>query len=390
LPTPLSPAEPVAPVTPEDTGARRPLIDLFPPAPAAAAGPSRARGTAPARSFHARARLAQWPRRHRAPRSHTNPSTASTKSRSVRRRYPTFLYHSTSYDRVIQELSDAIGRGDRVMTLTGEIGVGKTTLCRSLTGQLDRRTLTSLVADPMASVDDLLKTVLVDFGVLSRDDLARNASATSRELHAALAEFLASLASLQASAVVIVDEAQTISSGVLEQLRAWTDGESGQKRLQVLLVGQTPLTALLRRHEHRSLNRRIKVRCELAPLLQDEVAGYVMHRLSVAGSSVRVEFDDGAVARINAISRGVPRLVNLLCDRALTLGHQASASVIDAALIEEAAGALDLAAPLSGASRVVRTAVAILVLAALMLAGAGGAAWVFRDRLQQVIASWPR
>src|ERR1019366_6512432 len=115
----------------------------------------------------------------------------------------------------------------RVMTLTGEIGIRKTTLCRSLVGQLDRRTLASLVVDPPASVDDLLRTVLMDFGVLSRDDAARVASATSQGLRAALVEFLASLASLQASAVVLIDEAQSISADVLEQLQAWTDGESG-------------------------------------------------------------------------------------------------------------------------------------------------------------------
>jgi general secretion pathway protein A len=155
-----------------------------------------------------------------------------------------------------------------------------------------------------------------------------------------------------------------------------------------VLSGQPSLTSLLRRRELRSLDRRIKTRCVLTPLLADEAAGYVMHRLSVAGSSVRVEFDDSAIARIHAISRGVPRLVNLLCDHALTRGRQASASVIDADLIEDAAGDLDLAAPRSVAAQLARTAAVITVLFALMLVGAGGAAWVFRDRVQQAIAVW--
>ena len=393
LPPPLAPAAPIAagaPGAPEGASRRRPLIDLFPPSATIPDPFERVRGpeagNAPGPSLRPRPAPVFAP----DPALTYEPFYGLVEKPFGLSTDLKFLYHSASYDRVIQELSDAIVRGDRVMMLTGEIGAGKTTLCRALSGRLDRRTLTSVVVEPLASVDDLLKTVLVDFGVMSREDLSRGAlaRATLQDLRAALAEFLASLASLQASAVVIIDEAQNMSADIFEQVRAWSDGESGQKRLQVVLAGQPALTSLLRRREHGALDRRIALRSVLGPLAQDEVVGYVMHRLSVAGASVRVEFNDAAIARIHDTSRGVPGIVNLLCDRALTRGFQASASVIDAALIDDAAGDLDLAAPRSSAAKLARAAVTVAVLTALMLVGAGGAALLFRDRVQQVLTTW--
>lgn len=299
-----------------------------------------------------------------------------------------FIYHSTSHDRALQELIDALGRGDAIMLLTGELGVGKTTLCRSLVEQLGRRTVTSLIADPAAPFENLLRTVLVDFGVVAREDAARGqmAAATRQELIAAVGDFAASLAPLQASAVIIVDDAHEVRPELLELFSALSEGAAADRRVQIILVGQPTLPALLHRKELRPIERQIAVRCRLDPLTAEEVSGYVVHRLGVAGANARVEFDEGAFAELHAATRGVPRLVNLVCDRALTRGQQVSASVIDDELVAAAAADLELVPLRSDARWIARMAVRAIVLLALMLAGAAAAAWVFRAQVSQFLS----
>ena len=301
---------------------------------------------------------------------------------------PKFLYHSASHDRATQRMLGAIRRREAMVVLTGEIGVGKTTLCRGVIEQLDRRTLTSFVVDPFESAEDLLKTVLIDFGVISRDDLARGrlTNASRADLAAVLRDFLFSLAPLQAFAVVFIDEAQNLPVDLLAQMRVLADTEGDARLLQVVLIGQPNLLTTLARPELRQFAQRISVRCTLEPLAGDEIAGYVMNRLAVAGGSLRVEFDDGSLERVYELSAGVPRLVNLLCDRALSVGYGLSASVIDVRVVESAAEDLDLDPP-SGISAARLTA-AIVALMLLVLLGAGGAAFVFRARLSAVVTEW--
>ena len=273
------------------------------------------------------------------------------------------------------------------MLLTGEPGVGKTTLCRSLVEQLGRHTVTSLLAAPAASLEDLLRTVLVDFGMVSREDAARGqmAAATRRELITAVGDFAASLVPLRASAVIIVDDAHEARPELLGSLSAVSDVAAG-RRVQVILVGQPTLPALLHGRQFRQLERQVALRCRLDSLTAEEVIGYVVHRLSVVGASARVEFDEGAFAELHAATRGVPRLVNLVCDRALTRGQQMSASVIGDELVAAAADDLELVPLRSGARRVARTAVKTIVLLGLTLAGAAAAAWLFRAEISQLLS----
>jgi type II secretory pathway predicted ATPase ExeA len=297
-----------------------------------------------------------------------------------------FLYHSASHDRVVQELVDALERGDAIMLLTGEPGVGKTTLCRSLVEQLGRRTVSSLIADPVASVGDLLRTVLVDFGVVSHEDAIGGpmAAATSQELIAAVGDFAAALARLQASAVIIVDDAQDVRSELLELLSALSNAAGADRRVHVILVGQPALLAHLHRKELRPLERQVGVRCRLDPLTAEELRGYVVHRVAVAGANARVEFDEDAFAELYVATRGVPRLVNLVCDRALTHGHQKWAGIIDDQLVAEAVADLDLVPLRSNARWIAHMAARAVVLLALMLTGAA-AAWVFRAQVAQFL-----
>jgi len=301
---------------------------------------------------------------------------------------PRFFYHGASHDHVIHEMLDAIQRHEGVIVLTGGAGLGKTTLCRAAVRELDRRTMTSIVFDPFLAADDVLKSVLVDFGVISRDDLARAPDVARGVLTAALGSFIDSLASLKATAVVVIDEVQNVAPAVLAEVAALFPAVQGSHLVQLVFVGQPELASLLKRPELAALAARVRLRLELLPLAKEEIAGYVTHRLSVAGSSGRVEFSEGSFARIYALTRGVPRLVNGLCDRALSRGARASASLIDTPLIDAAAGDLDLVSPLAGRRTTLRSVLTGIVLVALAFAGAAGAAWVFRDDVTRVLHQW--
>jgi general secretion pathway protein A len=295
---------------------------------------------------------------------------------------PKFLYASEEYDRVAQQMLASIGRRDPLVVVTGDIGVGKTTLCHAIVEQLDRRTLTSLVADPFASIGELLKTLLIDFGVASYDEVSRGrlANATQAELAGVLRDFLTSLARLEAFAVVFIDEAQNLPVQVLQALRVLLDTDH---LMQLALVGQPGLLAKVAQAE--VLAALVSLRCTLAPLASDEVAGYLRHRVSVAGDRARVDFNDAASARLYALSGGIPRTINLLCDRALTIGFGRSEVVIDDSLIDEAAEDLDLAPRAAPRGRLART---LGVLGLLVVMGAAAGALAYRRDLSALVTQW--
>lgn len=232
---------------------------------------------------------------------------------------PRFFLPQSSHAAAFQALIAGIRRREGILVLTGEVGTGKTTLCRSVLESLDRKTFAAFVPDPMLSREDLLKTLLVDFGVVSVDDIKadRLRGASRTDLSYTLCEFLASLHPLRAFAVVMIDEAQNLPMTLLEEIRILCDLERGEKLLQLVLVGQPELQAQLSEPEMRQVRQRISVRCKLDPLAQDEVRPYVSHRLGVAGNS-EIAFDEDAIRLIYAASEGIPRVINLLCDRALS------------------------------------------------------------------------
>jgi general secretion pathway protein A len=371
------------------TPRRRPLLELFPPPPANAASVP---AVQPIREPRRLPDLRTTP----APTSDGHAPTYETFYGLHEKPFslapdPKFHYGSASHDRVGQDLLSAIGRRDGLVVLTGDLGTGKTTLCRAILEQIDRHTLVSFILDPFLTADDLLKTILIDFGVISAVDRSggRLASASRSELNSALREFLASLAALRAFAVVIIDDAQHVAVDMLEQLRALLDVENGQSLLlQIVLVGESSLLETLRRPELRPLAERVSVRRRLDPLGPDEILGYVQHRLGVAGSRGRIEFDDGAIARLSELSDGVPRDINRLCDRALQKAYEGSESVIDSGLINTAADDLDLEPIDSGASWLARAVIAVATFVVLMLLGAAGAALVFHDQFATVAVRW--
>ena len=162
---------------------------------------------------------------------------------------PKYLYRSQSHANAFDLLQYAIGRREGFVVVTGDIGTGKTTLCRALLEQIDRTTFTALVLNPFLTEEDLLKRILQDFGVVSRDDVKSRslAGVTKQELIDALYDFLLSLVPIDASAVLIIDEAQSLPLPVLEQIRILSNLETDKEKvLQIILVGQLNLHTLLR------------------------------------------------------------------------------------------------------------------------------------------------
>jgi general secretion pathway protein A len=235
-----------------------------------------------------------------------------------------FVYESAAYASTRDRLVAGIRRREGLNVLTGEIGTGKTTLCRDVIEELGRKTYSSIVPDPFASREDLLKMLLIEFGVLSVDDVksGRLQAATRSELSYPLYDFLRSLVPLQAYAVLIIDEAQNLASQLLEEIRVLSDLEGPEKLLQLVLVGQPELRDQLKDPAMRQVDQRVSVRCSLQPLDRDAVPAYIAHRLTVAGGgSDPVEFTSDALDLLFRASRGNPRVINLLVDKSLHRGH---------------------------------------------------------------------
>ena len=258
---------------------------------------------------------------------------------------PKFLYRSPSHANAFELLQYAIRRREGFVVVTGDIGTGKTTLCRALLEDIDRNTFTALVLNPFMSEEDLLKRILMDFGVISRDDVKRGqlAHVTKQELIDTLYEFLLGLIPLKASAVLIIDEAQNLPVSVLEQIRILSNLETDkEKLLQIILVGQLNLLPLLKAPEMRQLDQRVSIRYQLDPLDEEGVASYIAHRLSIAGGSGAVRFASKAVTKIHRLSGGIPRLINLICDRALLAGFAERTNRITAHMVDDAAESLEV------------------------------------------------
>jgi general secretion pathway protein A len=293
---------------------------------------------------------------------------------------PKYLFKSESHANAFDMLQYALRRREGFVVVTGDIGTGKTTLCRALLEQIDRNTFTALVLNPFLSEDDLLKLILQDFGVVSRDDMRRGrlSGVSKQALIETIYDFLLGLLSLRASAVLVIDEAQNLPMPVLEQIRILSNLETDkEKLLQVVLVGQLNLHPLLKAPQMRQLDQRVSVRCQLRPLTREEVAAYVVHRLTIAGASSVVSFRPKALVLVHRRSSGIPRLVNLLCDRALLAAYSARANRVTDEMVCKAAESLELEEPRPDRFGWFRRRAAVVVTAAgatISLAAAGGLA----------------
>jgi type II secretory pathway predicted ATPase ExeA len=233
------------------------------------------------------------------------------------------------------------------MLVTGDTGTGKTTLCRAVTEALGDRTFTAMILNPYMAGPEVLRIVLRDFGLVTHEELRQGklAAADIPQLLDTLEGFLVSLIPLGSHAVIVLDEAQALDAAVLDQIRLLTALEHNRRCLvQVILCGQPSLLTTLKTDGLQALSDRITRRVELLPLPADQVKGYIDHRLTVAGGADAVSFEPDAVKVIAELSRGLPRRINVLCDRALQEGRIAGVSAITAELVKHAARALTGAA----------------------------------------------
>lgn len=256
---------------------------------------------------------------------------------------PKYLYGSASHASAFELLQYALERREGFVVITGDIGTGKTTLCRALLEQTDKTTFTALLLNPFLSEEDLLRTILQDLGVVSRGEDRSGRKPSKQELISTLHDFLLSLVPLRARAVLIIDEAQNLPLPILEQIRILSNLETDKdKLLQIILVGQLNLIPLLRSEELRQLDQRVSIRYQLTPLSAQEVAAYVSHRLHVANATRPVTFEPDAIEQVHLYSGGIPRLINLICDRSLLGAFAAQTTRIDADIVNAAAEGLDL------------------------------------------------
>jgi general secretion pathway protein A len=235
---------------------------------------------------------------------------------------PEFLYFSETHQSVMEKIQYGIRSRMGFLLLTGEVGTGKTTLCRALLDQLQDQARTVYVINPSLSGRELLACILEDLGVVCAAD------ASKKELIDGLNRFLLSQRSA-GSVVIIIDDAQSMPLETLEDLRLLSNLETDKTKLvQMLLVGQPELLDHLNRPELRQLKQRMAIHCLLDFLSPEETAGYIARRLSAAGNKGQVRLDPKAIRRIHKYSGGVPRMINKICDLALTAAYAADSHTV--------------------------------------------------------------
>jgi general secretion pathway protein A len=246
---------------------------------------------------------------------------------------PEYLYLSRIHEEVLAHLNYAAGYGEGFVEITGEVGTGKTTLCRMFLESLDENTAAAYIFNPKLDALQLLKTINDEFGIASDAESVKT-------LIDRLNAFLLEQKARGRRVILLVDEAQNLSADVLEQLRLLSNLETTTSKLiQIILVGQPELGELLESDDLRQLNQRITLRCHLIPLNASETREYIRHRIHIASRKPGLEFTARAYRSIFNHAGGVPRLINIACDRALltafSLGkHRITGRIVKRALRE--------------------------------------------------------
>jgi general secretion pathway protein A len=249
---------------------------------------------------------------------------------------PRYLFMSERHREALAHLLYGLGGGGGFVLLSGEIGAGKTTVCRCFLEQIPRRCNVAYIFNPKLTVEELLKSICDEFHIPYQHQGA--GAPTVKDYLDPLNEFLLKTHAVGQNDVLIIDEAQNLSADVLEQLRLLTNLETNERKLlQIILIGQPELRTMLARPELEQLAQRVIARFHLEALSEAETAQYVRHRLAVAGMTTAIPFDRRALARIHRLSRGVPRRINLLCDRALLGAYAEGKTSVQRRIVDKAA-----------------------------------------------------
>jgi len=227
---------------------------------------------------------------------------------------PQYLYPSQAHRTAIDSLLYGIYQRQGFMVLTGDIGTGKTTICRAILEKLNKNVKTAVIFTSLLEEGELLKSILQDLGISSE-------AKSNKEWMNALNNFLLQQLSQGKNVVLIIDEAQNLSTPVLEEIRMLSNLETGKKKmLQIVLIGQMELEQKLQSPELKQLNQRVAMRLRLLPLTRTETESYINLRLTTAGARRNITFSRSALNGIYEFSNGIPRLINLICDRVLLAG----------------------------------------------------------------------
>ena len=246
---------------------------------------------------------------------------------------PRYLFMTDQHRDALAHLVYGLNSEGGCILLTGEVGTGKTTVCRCLLEQIPEQANIALVFNPKVTATELLETVCDELHI----DYPASGNTVKTYIDR-INDYLLQANAAGQKTVLIIDEAQNMDSTVLEQLRLLTNLETNQRKLlQIIILGQPELLEILSRDNMRQLAQRITARFHLKPLSRNELKAYISHRLAVAGSNVQL-FDEKAVRRLYQLSHGIPRIINIICDRALLGAYVENKYRVDLATLNKAAG----------------------------------------------------
>lgn len=249
---------------------------------------------------------------------------------------PRYLFMSERHREALAHLLYGLDAGGGFVLLTGEIGTGKTTVCRCFLEQIPAHCNVAYIFNPKLTVPELLRSICDEFGVAHRP--AAPGAETVKDCLDPLNEFLLRQHAAGRNNVLIIDEAQNLAPDVLEQLRLLTNLETSERKLlQIILIGQPELRAMVASPSLEQLAQRVIARYHLDALSADETRQYIAHRLAVAGLQGALPFQRRALARVHALTGGVPRRINLLCDRVLLGAYAAGVREVSDAMVRKAA-----------------------------------------------------
>ena len=241
---------------------------------------------------------------------------------------PSFFFFSHRHKEAFSHLAYGVNQRKGIMVITGEIGTGKTTLCRFFLNQLGPDVKTAFILNPYFSEAQLFNAILRDFGIYNEK---RKKSSFIWSLN----DFLLKQSKIGNNVVLIIDEAQNLKPNQLEQIRLLSNLETQKDKLiQIVLVGQPELNRRLNLHSLRQLQQRIAIRCHITPLEKQDIKNYIEHRIKIAASRNTVVFSEGALELITDFSGGTPRLINIICDRALLAAFTSESRQIDSDIMQ--------------------------------------------------------